>query len=144
MSKKTKIFVGSSVILLIVVVLFSTISSKNMTYYYTPDEVLQSHDKFKSRTIRVMGMVEEGTVEWDSVTTTLVFRLTDNDEVFLKITYQGAKPDMFKEGQGIIVEGTMSSPELFTATTLLVKHNEEYKIRDPHEDKDDYLKTLAN
>ena len=144
MSKRSKIFIGSGLIILVVVVLFSSISSENITYYYTPDEILQTPEKFKTRSIRVMGMVEEGSVKWDAATTTLHFQLTDTDDVFLNVVYQGAKPDMFKEGQGIIVEGTMSTPALFTATTLLVKHNEEYKIKDPHETKEDYLKTMSN
>ncbi len=143
MNKKLKLIIGGLIIVLTIITLFATISSKNITYYYRPGEVIQSPESFKTRKIRVMGLVQPGTVIWKPKTTELQFSISDDNQSFLNIVYVGAKPDMFKEKQGIIVEGTMTSDNSFKATTLLIKHNEEYKIKDHKKDKKDYYNTVV-
>ena len=142
MSKKAKFIIGGILIVVIVVVLFVTVSSQNITYYYTPAEVLQTPEKFKTRKIRVMGLVEPGSVKWNPQGPELRFRISEDEISYLDIFYQGAKPDMFREKQGIILEGTMDDTSVFTATVLLVKHNEEYKVQKDHDDKSDFYKTV--
>lgn len=144
MNKKLKMVIGGSIIVVTIVTLFATISSQNITYYYRPGEVMQSPDNFKTRKVRVMGLVQTGSVEWKAETTELKFRISDDDRSFLNIRYVGAKPDMFREKQGIIVEGTMASSTDFDASTLLIKHNEEYKVKDHKKDKKDYYETVVD
>ncbi|MBT4288541.1 MAG: cytochrome c maturation protein CcmE [Deltaproteobacteria bacterium] len=143
MNKKKKMVIGGLIIVLTIITLFATISSENITYYYSPGEVVQSPENFKTRKIRVMGLVQSGSVQWKPEATELSFRISDDDRSFLNISYVGAKPDMFREKQGIIVEGIMVSDTDFVANTLLIKHNEEYKINDHKKDKKDYYYTTV-
>ena len=55
--------------------------------------------------------------------------------------YQGTKPDMFKEGQGVVVEGRWDG-EVFVASQLLVKHSEEYTIEKNKDGNNNYYQTV--
>ena len=44
------------------------------------------------------------------------------------MVFSGLKPDMYREGQGVVVEGTLEAGGVFRATQVLVKHSEEYNI----------------
>jgi len=54
----------------------------------------------------------------------VVFYLTDNSEI-IKVSYNGILPDLFREGQGIVATGSLVQ-DLFEATTVLAKHDENY------------------
>lgn len=139
-----KFLIGGALILAVAIGLFSSISSKNLTYYQTPSEVLNSPEQFQDQKIRVMGLIEKGSVTWEPAQTKLGFRITEDGQHFLSVDYKGSKPDMFKEGQGVVVEGKMGPEGIFVANTLLVKHSEEYKV-DPNQHnarKEQYFKSL--
>lgn len=144
MNKQTQKFViGGVLILVIAVVVFVSISSDNMTYYQTPSEILASPEKFQTQKIRVMGRIQPGTVTWEPSATQLDFQITDDGNTFLKVSYVGSKPDMFKEGQGVVVEGKLLEEGRFQASKLLVKHSEEYKNVEHDKQKSDYYKSVA-
>ena len=44
----------------------------------------------------------------------------------VKVTYEGILPDLFREGQGVVTEGTFGADGMFTADTVLAKHDENY------------------
>ncbi|MDT8446662.1 MAG: cytochrome c maturation protein CcmE [bacterium] len=147
MNKRSiKFIAGGVLILLVALGLFSSLSSENLTYYQTPNEVLANPAKYENEKIRIMGLIEKDSVTWEPQDTRLSFRITEDSETFLSVTYIGSKPDMFKEGQGVVVEGMMVSAKEFKANTLLVKHSEEYKV-DPemmHQmKKDKYFDSLS-
>jgi len=144
MSKQAKKFViGGILIVGIAIALFSTISSDNMTYYHTPSEILKDPEQFLGNKVRVMGLIKVGSVTWAPKETKLGFEISEDGEHFLKIAYIGSKPDMFKEGQGVVVEGALESPGLMKATKLLVKHSEEYKAEGNPDQKGNYYKSMA-
>jgi|APSaa5957512622_1039677.scaffolds.fasta_scaffold26339_2 cytochrome c-type biogenesis protein CcmE len=140
--RKLKYIVGALLVIAIGIGIFVSVSSKNLTYYYTPSEVLKSPAEYTEQTIRVMGLVEEGSVKWQPEGTRLSFRISDDEALFLSVEYIGAKPDMFKENQGVVVEGKLTAKGLLMASTLLVKHSEEYKVKDDKADKQDYYDSL--
>jgi cytochrome c-type biogenesis protein CcmE len=77
--------------------------------------------------VRLGGMVVAGSVKWDAETLDLRFTLADASHKY-PIHSKGAPPQMFKEGQGVIVEGTFStSTGVFESTNLMVKHSNEYR-----------------
>jgi len=139
-----KFVVGGLAIVGVAIVLFSSLSSENLTYYHTPNEILANPGKFSSKKIRVMGLIQKGSVTWDPANTRLGFKITEDSETFMEIGYTGSKPDMFKEGQGVVVEGKMGQNGVFEANTLLVKHSEEYKVdKNAHvEKKTKYLQSV--
>ncbi|MCG8338877.1 MAG: cytochrome c maturation protein CcmE [Proteobacteria bacterium] len=137
-----KFIIGGVLIIGIATWIFGSISSQNLTYYYTPGEVSNNYDSIKDETIRVMGMVKAGSLNWVPRQTKLEFQITDEEQYVLQVEYTGAKPDMFREGQGAVVEGKLTAPGQFQAETLLVKHSEEYKVDDHTGKKEDYYKSL--
>ena len=57
------------------------------------------------------------------------FTVTDNSKT-VDVTYTGLLPDLFREGQGIVAEGTIDGPGLMRADEVLAKHDERYMPRD--------------
>ena len=50
------------------------------------------------------------------------------------VTYTGALPDLFREGQGVVVSGRLTSPTTFQATEVLAKHDENYQPKIDYRD----------
>lgn len=142
-SNTKKYLIGGGLVIAIAIALFTSISGDNMTYYRTPAEILENPDDFMGEKIRVMGLIEVGSVTWEPKDTKLGFRISEDGQTFLNVSYIGSKPDMFKEGQGAVVEGKLTSPGHITATKLLVKHSEEYKVEKHSDKKADYYKSMA-
>ena len=44
----------------------------------------------------------------------------------VKVTYTGILPDLFREGQGVITEGSFGADGVFVADSVLAKHDENY------------------
>ena len=70
-------------------------------------------------------MVEEDSVERQADGLTIRFRVTDLNEA-IAVSYNGILPDLFREGQGVVVEGTLGPDGQFTAREVLAKHDENY------------------
>lgn len=145
MNKKgIKFLIGGALIAGIIISVFASISSENMTYYFTPAEILATPLKFQKKKVRVMGLVKKGSFTFKPKETLSTFQITEDSQTFLNVVYRGPIPDMFKEGQGVVIEGVMEGVDQFTADSLLVKHSEEYKIEEHQDQKKDYYNSLAN
>ena len=96
----------------------------NLVFFYSPTEIAKEQVSSDQR-IRVGGLVEEGSVisEGDGLTTR--FRITDLSQT-LSITYTGILPSLFREGQGVIVQGYLQNSTNFVADEVLAKHDENY------------------
>lgn len=140
--KNLKFVIGAVLIAMIIIAIFISVGSENMTYYFTPSEVLANPATHAGRKIRVMGLVKKNSIRWDPATTRLEFHISDEADQVLRVRYHGAKPDMFREGQGVVVEGELHDGPLLSASALLVKHNEEYKVAEHPDSKELYLKTM--
>lgn len=140
-SKRIKLAVAIILVVSVSIALLASLSKDQIIYFYTVDEVFQKPQDFENKKIRVMGLVEQGTVNWNPETTKLNFFITETGKNKLEVTFTGIKPDLFREGQGAVVEGLMKQ-DVFEANTLLVKHSEEYKVIDHDSKKVNYLKSL--
>ncbi len=98
--------------------------SQNINLFYTPTQIAQGEVSVGQR-IRVGGMVKEGSFESANDSLKVKFATTDyvND---VTIHYEGILPDLFREGQGIVVEGTVDAAGIFQASRVLAKHDENY------------------
>ena len=98
--------------------------SDKVTYFYSPTE-LAAADLGTDRTIRLGGLVADGSVaqEADGISTS--FGITDGGET-IAVRYTGVLPDLFREGQGVIVIGAPNGDGQFVATEVLAKHDENY------------------
>ena len=126
-SQRKKLALAIVCVISISIAMFLTLSKDQITYFYTVDEILQSPQTFQKKRIRVMGLVEKQSVSWNPQNTSLQFSISTDGKENLKIDFMGIKPDLFREGQGAVVEGFLQG-SIFTADTLLVKHSEEYKV----------------
>ncbi len=95
----------------------------NFVYYLTPTDVLAHHKAQVGQRIRLGGYVVPGTVRHAG--SFLMFTVTDNTDS-IKVSDTGAVPELFKAGQGVVLEGAMGADGLFHADTLLVRHNGTY------------------
>ena len=121
------VFVGFSVVFLCAAVLLVLRAfSENIVFFYSPGELAHTQD-MQGRTLRVGGLVENG-----SVTSTpgapLAFRITDG-EAQVQVRYSGVLPALFREGQGVVAEGTWNG-EVLEAERILTKHDEKYMPRE--------------
>ncbi len=99
---------------------------ENISYFYSPSEIAEAP---RGRSIRLGGLVEEGSVARQADGVTVTFRVTDLAES-VSVTYQGLLPDLFREGQGVITEGTLGPDGRFVAREVLAKHDETYMPRE--------------
>jgi cytochrome c-type biogenesis protein CcmE len=71
-------------------------------------------------------MVQEGSVVRSAQDLGVTFVLTDHQGADFAVQYTGILPDLFREGQGILVEGQLNAAGVFNATEVLAKHDENY------------------
>lgn len=113
----------------------------NLVYFLTPTELLAKGDSAAGKPVRLGGMVKAGTVKWDAQKLDLQFVMWDNDGE-IRVQSKKAPPQMFRENQGVIVEGRLDADSVFQATSLMVKHSNEYKAPHDAEKPQDAYKTL--
>lgn len=77
---------------------------------------------------RLGGMVETGSYRKDADGLTHLFRVTDC-KTTINVSFKGMIPSLFREGQGVIASGSLSSGDTFTATRVLAKHDENYEAK---------------
>jgi cytochrome c-type biogenesis protein CcmE len=100
----------------------------NLIYFYTPSEAQAKAAELNEQTIKVGGMVLPGSVKWQPEGLSLDFMMTDLKGHNISVHHNGTPPDMFKEGQGVVVEGRISTDgQTLASRNLMVKHSEEYK-----------------
>ena len=105
---------------------------ENLVYFVTPAELLERGDDAYERPVRLGGQVVPGTVRWNADELDLRFTLQDED-VHVEVISRKAPPAMFREGQGVIVEGSLNRDGVFESSNLMVKHSNEYRAPDDHE-----------
>lgn len=93
------------------------------SYFYMPAD-LQTAQLTPGQRIRLGGLVEAGSIVRGEGTT-VRFGVTDHENS-VKVTYTGILPDLFREDQGVIAEGSFGSDGVFVADSVLAKHDENY------------------
>ena len=101
---------------------------ETVTFFYSPSEV-QAEAPPLERAFRLGGLVEEGSVQKQGDGLTVEFRITDL-AASVPVTYRGILPDLFREGQGVITEGSLGADGVFVAREVLAKHDETYMPRE--------------
>jgi len=102
---------------------------ENLVYYWSPSELKAAGSEAAGATIRLGGLVEEGSVERSEDGLTLKFAVTDG-ESSVPIVTRSVPPAMFREGVGVVVEGSIGSNGQFETHRLLVKHDNQYRAPD--------------
>lgn len=99
----------------------------SIVFFYSPSEVAAMQVSPDQR-FRLGGLVEDGSLKRDEGTT-VRFAVTDRAKT-LSVTYTGVLPDLFREGQGVVAEGTLQADGVFHADSVLAKHDEKYMPRE--------------
>ncbi len=94
----------------------------SIVFFNSPTDVVEKKVQTGTR-IRLGGLVQPGTVVRKDVDAS--FDVTDGKNV-VRVTYRGILPDLFREGQGVVTEGTLIDATSFRADTVLAKHDENY------------------
>ncbi|MBF0161920.1 MAG: cytochrome c maturation protein CcmE, partial [Magnetococcales bacterium] len=126
-SRNRRFFLLGSVVLVggaLLALVFTSFTGA-LVYFYTPTEIKAKGAEMVGRKIRIGGMVQEGSLVRETGTLKMRFLVVDNAER-LPVQYEGMTPDLFREGQGVIVEGVWRGSETFQAATILAKHSEDY------------------
>ncbi len=108
------------------VALVLTAISDSLVYFYSPTDIVSQRIP-EGRRMRVGGLVEADSLKKDGKIAT--FKVTDITNT-LAVTYTGILPDLFREGQGVVVEGRMEKDGVFHASEVLAKHDENYMPKD--------------
>lgn len=99
--------------------------NENLNLFYPPDQVVSGAAPVDTR-IRAGGMVKEGSVQRSSDSLEVAFTLSDLAGSDFVVRYSGILPDLFREGQGILVQGQLRADGHFAADEVLAKHDENY------------------
>jgi cytochrome c-type biogenesis protein CcmE len=95
----------------------------SIVFFNSPTDVVEKSIRPGTR-IRIGGLVREGSV-WRGDALAVRFEVTDGKSS-LPVSYQGLLPDLFREGQGVVAEGTLDPTGTFRADSVLAKHDETY------------------
>ena len=120
-------------------------SLQSTVFFYTPSEILATPERFRDKMIRIGALVVRDSTQWDPERVLLRFRVTEDNQQTIPVVFTGVKPDMFREGQGVVVEGRMDGNGTFLASNLLVKHSENYSVdQSKRHDKEAVYRSLVN
>jgi cytochrome c-type biogenesis protein CcmE len=111
-------------LLVVAVVLFTKSFQSNLVFFFTPTQV-SNGEAPKTGNFRIGGMVEEGSLKRLPDGLRVQFKVTDTART-MPVEFKGILPDLFKEGKGVVAEGSLNKDGLFKADQVLAKHDENY------------------
>jgi cytochrome c-type biogenesis protein CcmE len=94
----------------------------NLVFFFTPTQVAAGEAP-KEGHFRVGGLVKAGSVQRDGMAVSFVVTDTQRD---VPVRYVGLLPDLFKEGKGVVAQGRLDAGQMFVASEVLAKHDENY------------------
>jgi len=118
------VLIGSSLgVLALAAALVLSALKDSIVFFNSPTDVVEKHIAPGTR-IRLGGLVKPGTMQRGEKLA-VSFEVTDGNRA-IAVNYQGILPDLFREGQGVIAEGTIEAGGTFKADSVLAKHDEKY------------------
>ena len=120
--KRLAVIAGLGLVLALATTLVLVALRDQIVFFYAPSDIV-ARQVVAGQPIRLGGLVKDGSWVRDGQDNT--FTVTDN-ATDIVAHYIGILPDLFKEGQGVVAEGSMGSDGTFMATNVLAKHDENY------------------
>jgi cytochrome c-type biogenesis protein CcmE len=96
----------------------------NVAFFFSPSQVAAGEAP-RDRAFRVGGMVQAGSVKRGKESLAVSFVVTDTAHS-IPVTYTGLLPDLFREGKGVVAQGSLGADGVFRASEVLAKHDENY------------------
>jgi len=122
-NKRAALLGGTFLIALLAVGLTLSALNSAVAYFYTPADLAKQSTP-PTGTIRLGGLVAEGSISHGENAT--VSFIVEDEFATTNVTYQGILPDLFREGQGVVVQGRIGVDGKLTASEVLAKHDENY------------------
>jgi cytochrome c-type biogenesis protein CcmE len=105
----------------VLLILFNT--KQNIVFFYTPTELLENNVSMDKK-IRIGGYVKQSSFIKKSLNN-YEFKITDSENELI-VFYEGILPDLFREGQGTVIEGFINNRKNIIASKVYAKHDENY------------------
>ena len=121
--RRLTVFLIAAPVLIAAVALSLYALKGTVVYFYTPAQFLAA-DVATGKTVRLGGLVKPGSVV-KTPDGTVQFTVEDKLKS-IAVSYRGDLPDLFREGQGVVCEGQVTSARTVRATQVLAKHDEKY------------------
>jgi len=118
---------------------------ENLVYYWSPGELLAQGEKGHGPTVRLGGVVKPGSIQWNADNSELNFQLADShaaEAAAVKVHSREVPPQMFRDGIGVVVEGSYSRGAVFESNRLMVNHSNEYRAPKEGEDPKQWQDSL--
>ena len=123
--KRRLILIGGGMLALFAAAaLVLTAFQENILFFYSPSDLAENSAP-PGRAFRLGGLVEEDSVVRKNGGLTVAFRVTDLSHA-VPVSFTGILPDLFREGQGVVVLGKLTADGVFYADEVLAKHDETY------------------
>jgi cytochrome c-type biogenesis protein CcmE len=116
---------------------------ENLVYYWSPSELVSAGDKAYGATVRLGGLVAPGSVSRGADGLELEFAVTDGTQQ-VPVHARAVPPAMFREGIGVVVEGSLDRDGIFETKRLMVKHDNQYQPPGEGDDRslDELVQTM--
>jgi len=98
---------------------------QGLNVFFTPTEIAEGKVP-EGQHIRIGGMVKTGSLVREGLEGTRIEFVTTDFHAEIPVVYQGILPDLFREGQGVVAEGSIDAQGVFQARQILAKHDENY------------------
>ena len=121
--KRLAIIAGMGAVLLASVLLVMSALRDKIVFFYTPTEIVAGGRPRPGSASALAGWSRKAASSSDGENVSFIVTDTEQD---LPVSYKGILPDLFREGQGVVSEGTVEPTALFVADTVLAKHDENY------------------
>ena len=121
--KRLTVIGGGLLVLAVAAALVLFALQQKIAFFRMPSDIQTSDIQSQSR-FRLGGLVEKGSVIRGEGTR-ISFSVTDHVKS-VPVTYDGILPDLFREDQGVVIEGSFSPGGAFVADSVLAKHDENY------------------
>jgi cytochrome c-type biogenesis protein CcmE len=119
------LWIGAGVVVLgIAAALVLNAFQSNLVFFFTPSQVAQKEAP-QGRPFRIGGLVENGSLKRTPNSVDVTFVVTDTAQR-VPVVYSGLLPDLFREGKGVVAQGSLGPDGTFHATEVLAKHDENY------------------
>ena len=122
-NKRLSLIVATLTALAASVALILVAFEDNVVFFYSPSDLLKKRPS-PTQKLRIGGLVKKDSIKREPGVTEVSFEVTDlNNSV--PVVFNGILPDLFREEQGVVAEGRYRE-QLFYATQILAKHDEQY------------------
>jgi cytochrome c-type biogenesis protein CcmE len=126
--KQRLYFIALALGVMAVVVALSLYALKqNINLFYTPTQIAQG-EVHSERLFRLGGQVRKGSIKQETDNLRISFVVSDSLHNVL-VEYEGVLPDLFREGQAVVIEGHLDPTGIMQAKRVLAKHDERYQPR---------------